>query len=262
MPARGCGWRASASSGPRRCCFDWSSSTRLSLDDTVERRLPGLLPAGGRITLRQLLNHTSGLIDTNDVLRRPDMYLRQIEDPELRTKITAVTRRVTKDPGYEFSPRLWVELAAALPLLLPPGSAYHYSNIGYIVAGLVAERAGGGTLPTLFRRQIITPLHLSASAYDPHARISGPHASGYRVAANGGLTDTTTWTFGLGANGGIVSNARDEARFLTKLMRGELLAARPTRRAEEAVRPEQLRPRHGRRQERLRGGRVRAQRRR
>jgi D-alanyl-D-alanine carboxypeptidase len=196
---------------------------RLSLDDTVESRLPGLLPAGGRITLRQLLNHTSGLIDTNDVLRHPDMYLRQVKDPELRTKITAVTRRVTKDPGYEFSPRLWVELAAALPLLLPPGSVYHYSNIGYIVAGLVAERAGGGTLPSLFRRQIITPLHLSASAYDPHARISGSHASGYRVAANGGLTDTTTWTFGLGANGGIVSSARDEARFLTTLMRGELL---------------------------------------
>ena len=94
------------------------------------------------------------------------------------------------DPGYEFSPRLWVELAAAVPLLLPPGSAYHYSNIGYIVAGLAAERAGGGTLATLFRRQIISPLRLSASAYDPHGRIIGPHASGYRVASDGRLTDS------------------------------------------------------------------------
>ena len=116
-----------------------------------------------------------------------------------------------------------MELAAALPLLLPPRSAYHYSNIGYMVAGLVAERAGKQRLPTLFRTQIIAPLHLASSAYDPHSRITGAHAHGYRVAANGKLTDTTTWTFGLGANGGIVSDAADEARFLTSLMRGALL---------------------------------------
>ncbi len=53
---------------------------RLSLDDTVERWLPGLLPAGHRITLRQLLNHTSGLIDTNDINQHPTRYLGQIKD--------------------------------------------------------------------------------------------------------------------------------------------------------------------------------------
>ena len=197
---------------------------RLSLDDTVERWLPGLLPAGHRITVRQLLDHTSGLIDTNDITQHPTLYLGQIKDQALRAKIATIQRRAAKDPGYEFSPQLWVEFAAALPLLLPPRSAYHYSNIGYMIAGLVAERAGKERLPTLFRTQIIAPLHLTSSAYDPHSRITGAHAHGYRVATNGRLTDTTTWTFGLGANGGIVSDAADEARFLTSLMRGALLA--------------------------------------
>jgi D-alanyl-D-alanine carboxypeptidase len=196
---------------------------KLSLDDTVEHWLPNLLPYGSRVNLRQLLNHTSGMIDSNNIIQHPDLYLHQIKDQALRAKIIAVVKKSQKDPGYEFSRRLWVQFAGAIPLLLPPGSAYHYSNIGYIVAGLVAERAGGQALPALFDREIISPLRLASAAYDPHSRISGPHAHGYQVAANGKLTDATTWTNGLGANGGIVSDAADEARFLTALMQGKLL---------------------------------------
>jgi len=54
--------------------------------------------------------------------------------------VTAISKRLAADPGYEFSPTVWVEIAAALPLLAKPGTTYHYSNIGYIVAGLAAER--------------------------------------------------------------------------------------------------------------------------
>ena len=91
---------------------------RLSLDDTVERWLPGLLPAGHRITVRQLLNHTSGLIDNNDINQHPTLLPRPDQGSALRAKIAAIHKRAAKDPGYEFSPRLWVEFAAALPLLL------------------------------------------------------------------------------------------------------------------------------------------------
>ena len=48
---------------------------RMRLDDTVERWLPGLLPYGSRISVRQLLGHTSGLIDDNDIGRAPAAYL-------------------------------------------------------------------------------------------------------------------------------------------------------------------------------------------
>ena len=196
---------------------------RLSLDDTVERWLPRLLPYGKRITIRQLLNHTSGLIDSNDIVHSPNRYLARVKDPALKAKLVAIGKRWEKDPSYEVSPRVWVEFAAALPLLLDPGAAYHYSNIGYDVAGLVAVRAGHADLATLFRRQIIQPLNLTTAAYDPHSRITGPHAHGYSVAANGKLKDTTTWTMGIGAGGSMISNAADEARFLVSLMRGKLL---------------------------------------
>jgi D-alanyl-D-alanine carboxypeptidase len=196
---------------------------KLSLDDTVQQRLPGVLPYGRRITVRQLLNHTSGMVDSNDIVHFPQRYMRQIKDPALRAKVTAISKKLAESPGYEVSPRVWVAIAAALPLLLDPGSVYHYSNIGYDVAGLIAERVGRAGLATLIRREITGPLGLRSAAYDPHSRITGPHAHGYRVAQDGKLTDTTTWTMGIGAGGSMVSDAADEAGFLTGLMRGKLL---------------------------------------
>ena len=196
---------------------------RMHLDDTVARWLPGLLPYGDRITVRELLNHTTGMIDSNDLANDPTRYLRQVKDPALRAKILRVAHRLERNPGYEFSSRLYVEWAAALPLQYAPGTTYRYSNIGYVVAGMIAERVGQAGLATLTRRRITQPLHLTASAYDPHTRIAGAHAHGYRVAGTGKLTDATTWTEGLGANGGIVSDAADEAHFLQALMRGHLL---------------------------------------
>jgi D-alanyl-D-alanine carboxypeptidase len=197
---------------------------KLRLDDTVERRLPGLLPYGARITIRELLDHTSGMVDTNDITHDPALYLRRVRDPSLRARVLAVGRRLEADPAYEFPSRLWVELAAELPLEAAPGTTYHYSNIGYMVAGLVAEHAGGADLATLTRKLILEPLHLTSAAYDPAATIAGEHAHGYRVVSSGALTDTTTWTTGLGANGGVVSDAADEATFLQAVMRGRLLA--------------------------------------
>jgi D-alanyl-D-alanine carboxypeptidase len=197
---------------------------KLALGDTVARRLPGLLPYGRRITLRQLLNHTSGMVDTNDIAANPALYLGLAQDRALRARLTSVSRRVAADPGLEFSPRLWVEFAAALPLLHPPGTTYHYSNIGYIVAGLVTERVTGETLADLIRTRVGERLGLDSAAYDPHSVIRGDHVHGYNLAASGKATDATTWTAGLGANGGIVSDAADEGRFLTALMRGTVLA--------------------------------------
>jgi D-alanyl-D-alanine carboxypeptidase len=190
---------------------------RLRLGDTVERWLPGLLPYGSRITLRQLLDHTSGMVDTNDITHDPT-YLGRVRDPVLRHRIAAVAARLAKDPAYAFSPRLWIAFAGALRLEHPPGTTFHYSNIGYMVAGLVAERAGGAGLASLFRSRINEPLGLRSAAYDPQPRISGDHARGERIGADGALRDTTTWTVGLGANGGIVSG--DGRRVAVLLLNG------------------------------------------
>jgi len=195
---------------------------KMRLTDTVAHWLPGLLPYGNQITVLQLMSMTSGMIDTNDFYARPAYYISRIKNPTLRAIVLAAGRRARTDPAYPTT-REWIDAAAGVGLLYEPGSTYHYSNIGYMVAGLIAAEAGGADLATQFRQQIIDPLHLTSARYDPAPNITGPHAHGYSISPKGKLTDATTWTSGLAANGGIVSDAADEAHFLQALVRGEIL---------------------------------------
>ncbi|HEX7525075.1 MAG TPA: serine hydrolase domain-containing protein [Gaiellaceae bacterium] len=197
---------------------------KLRLDDTVERWLPGLLPDGGRITVRELLNHTSGLIDNNDITTDPLGYIGKVRDPTLRSEILGTYRREQADPTATAPPIFFARFAAALPLRSTPGTTYHYSNIGYEIAGLIAARAGGAPLATLFRQRIIEPLDLSSAAYQPQGEISGAHPRSYSLRLNGTLVDATGWyRLGEGGDAGIVADAADEGHFLTALMQGRLL---------------------------------------
>jgi D-alanyl-D-alanine carboxypeptidase len=197
---------------------------KLRVTDTVARWLPGLLPYGKRITIRQLLTMSSGLIDNNDFTNASDSgkraYLFRVRDAGLRKRLLATAALVNRNPAAVVPPMLWVRWAAWQPLLFPPGTLSHYSNIGYDILGLIAARAGGKALPTLYRERIFKPLGLRATAYDPQGPISGPHANGYGIAPNGTQIDTTDWHWGVGAEGGIVSDAKDTATFLAALMHG------------------------------------------
>lgn len=196
---------------------------KLRLDDTVERRLPGMLPYGDEITIRQLLTHRSGIVDNNDVGKAPERYIARVRDPAARAGFARLARRLAADPSLEFPSTVWIKLAAWQPLLFRPGSDFHYSNIGFELLGLIAARASGETVPALYRERIFEPLGLEHTAYDPQGPIGGPHAHGYVVAVNGTLTDATAWHGGIGAEGGLVSDASDTAAFLTDLMQGRLL---------------------------------------
>jgi D-alanyl-D-alanine carboxypeptidase len=203
---------------------------RLRVADTVARWLPGLLPYGNRITIRELLTMSSGLIDTNDFTNASDSvkrtYLARVKDAKLRQQLLATAALVDGNPAAVVPAMVWVRWAAWQPLQFTPGAGYHYSNIGYDVLGLIAVRAGGKPLATLYREQIFEPLGLHATAYDPQGPIAGPHARGYAIEPDGTQIDTTEWHWGIGAGGGIVSDAEDTATFLTALMRGELLDRR------------------------------------
>lgn len=196
---------------------------KMRLDDTVARWLPGLLPYGSQITVRELLNHTAGLTDRNDIEEGPDLYIRQVRDPAFRAELLRLKKRAGRNPAIVFSPLIWVRFVAALPLRTQPGTEWHYSNVGYEIAGLIAERVAGKPLATLYRERIIEPLHLDSVAYDPQGDINGEHPRGYFTRPNGALVDATDFHGGVGAEGGIVSDARDEARFLSALMQGKLL---------------------------------------
>jgi D-alanyl-D-alanine carboxypeptidase len=196
---------------------------KLRLGDTVERWLPGVLPYGGKLTIRQLLTHRSGIVDNNDIGKAPERYIARVRDPAARADFVRLARRLAADPSLEFPSTVWIRLAAWQPLLFRPGSGFHYSNIGFELLGLIATRASGETMPALYRERIFEPLGLERTAYDPQGPIAGPHAHGYSVATGGALTDATAWHGGIGAEGGLVSDAADTAAFLTALMRGKLL---------------------------------------
>jgi D-alanyl-D-alanine carboxypeptidase len=198
---------------------------KLRLDDTVDKWLPGLFPYGKRITIRELLNHTSGMVDDNDLRARPGYWLAQIHNPTVRRQFLALAQASTENPAITVSPELEMRVAAALPLLFPPGNDYHYSNIGYKTAAAIAEKAGHASLAALYRRVIIDPLKLTSAGYDPTAAIAGTHALGYIVAPggtarpNGGAGEG-----GPAGSGGIVANAHDEARFLVALVQGRIVS--------------------------------------
>jgi CubicO group peptidase (beta-lactamase class C family) len=110
---------------------------KLSLDDHVAKYLPGI-SGGDRITLRQLLNHTSGIQDF-----WPQDY-----------SFEAMSRPTT--------PQGIVDVWAKKPLDFAPGDQWQYSNTGYVVAGMIAEKVSGQPLVSYLTRKIFKPLGMTS----------------------------------------------------------------------------------------------------
>lgn len=178
---------------------------RLRLSDPVERWLPGLVPDGHAITVRQLLSHTSGLPD-------------YVDDEQLIV-----------DRDRHWQPRELVALALAPPAAsaLPRGS-YAYSSTNYIILGLLAERVGGADLESQLRERLFEPLGLQATSFAP-GEARGQYVHGYRPPSHQGIvTGPPVDTDGepawwLWAAGGIVSTSGDLQRFFAALLGGEVL---------------------------------------
>ncbi|MFD9733851.1 serine hydrolase domain-containing protein [Umezawaea sp. NPDC059074] len=175
---------------------------RVDLDAPVERYLPGLLPDGGRVTVRMLLQQTSGLHDYADDV--PDDF------EAIRFK--------------HWTPREVLALATAKPLDFPPGTAWKYSNTNYVVAGLLIEKVTGEPYARAVEQRITTPLRLrDTSVPGDRTGIPGPHAHGYRRIGDR-VVDITRLNASVGqAAGEMISTTADLDRFLKAVARGELL---------------------------------------
>ncbi|WP_344598136.1 serine hydrolase domain-containing protein [Streptomyces violaceusniger] len=203
---------------------------KVRLDDPVEKWLPGLVKGGADITVRMLLNHTSGL---GDFLLTPE-FLPSLTGQERRTwrpeDLLAITPE--QDPPAE------------------PGEKYSYSNANYAALGLILEKATGRSLAELIEQKITKPLGMKDSYLATNADWSTgkQHVTGYEPDAErlkdilsptvdlpegvgfvgperpGSNVDTAaidpSWA---GAAGAMVSTAQDWQRFLTALMSGRLL---------------------------------------
>ena len=160
---------------------------KLKLNDTVEDIVPGLLPQGNRITIRDLLSHRSGLYDlSRDHLPPP--------------------RRMTDDS--------LIDAAAAHPLEFPPGTSGIYSNAGYEVLARVVERITGKSLAEAMAINVFGPAGMSDTKL-----LGPPTVLGY----NDSKVIADPYLRFISAAGGVVSTVADIDRFYTALWRGDLL---------------------------------------
>ncbi len=183
----------------------------LQLDDTVEEWLPGAVPNGTAITLRQLLNHTSGLPNYT-------------ANGSFLSAFSANRRRI-------WSPLELLGYASG-PLEFAPGSSWAYSNTNYVLLGLVIETATGRPLADELRARIFGPLNLSHTTLPTALAMPSPCAHGYMRPGNGLIAipgkwlDVTAWhPSWIWAAGAIVSTAADVARFYSAVSSGRLLPA-------------------------------------
>jgi D-alanyl-D-alanine carboxypeptidase len=181
---------------------------KLRLNDTVERWLPGLVPNGGKITIRQLLNHTSGLADHE-------------RDPEVLAPYQS------GNLGYYWSPIRLVKIAVSRATHFPPGETKvaSYSSTNYVIAGLIVHRATGYKIETELKRRIFQPLHLTGTSYPTReTQLPSPYAHGYFLLGQPPLSDLSGFSPSLsGAAGAIVSTVDDVATFYRALLSGRLL---------------------------------------
>ncbi|MER5991396.1 serine hydrolase domain-containing protein [Streptomyces viridosporus] len=168
---------------------------RLSLSDTVEEHLPGLVRGAGNngraLTLRSLLNHTSGLHD----------FSADTAGAVPVTPLQAVRIALTHSPAGR--------------------GRFSYSNTNYVLLGLVVEQVTGRSYAVEAEHRIITPLRLTGTSF-PGSRRSLPRPYGRAYAADG--TDVTLLDPRVaGAAGELVTTLADLDRFYAALLGGELL---------------------------------------
>jgi D-alanyl-D-alanine carboxypeptidase len=138
---------------------------KIGLDDPVARYVAGV-PAGDRITIRELLNMTSGLFNTT-------------EDDGLNAALDA-------DPDRDWTDRELFRIAFSHPSYFAPGTSFHYANTNYDLLGFIAEKVGEQPLATLMHRGIFAPLGLRDTVLPPRGSLTipAPFGHGYNFGTN------------------------------------------------------------------------------
>jgi D-alanyl-D-alanine carboxypeptidase len=185
---------------------------KVELDAPIEKYLPGVVRGegidGSKITVRQLLQHTSGLPNYTDHLGLD--------------RFSQVRHRY-------FQPRELLDVALAHPALSAPGEKWHYSNTNYVLAGLLIERVTGRPVAEQVTERVIDRAGLRQTTWPGvgDQTVSGRHPHGYGLTDNDpGVVDLTeldpSWGW---AAGQLISTPGDLGRFFGALLGGKLLPA-------------------------------------
>ncbi|MEU1430019.1 serine hydrolase domain-containing protein [Nocardia sp. NPDC005746] len=187
-----------------------TSEGSLTLDDTLERWLPDVVRGNGndgaRITLRQLLQHTSGIHDDLPGYTTPAEYYQQRHDTY--TPAQLIARAMAHAPDFA------------------PGSSWQYSNTGYILLAEIIQRATGRPAHTEIENRIVTPLGLHGTRWlGDSPTLPEPHARAYQFFGPGSEVDVTDQIALEPENLSWVTTTEDENTFFRALLGGRLLPA-------------------------------------
>ncbi len=173
---------------------------QLHLDDPVRRWLPSLPQTDSAVTLRQLLTHTGGLVDYEELI--PPGTTEQVSDND-------VLRMLSGSSQTYFA----------------PGSAYRYSNTGYVLLGLVVEQASGLSLPLYLSQNIFQPLHMDHTLmYMRGGPEVTDRAYGYSEENGDWIRTDQSVTSATRGDGGIYSSIDDLAKWDAALYDDRLLS--------------------------------------
>jgi D-alanyl-D-alanine carboxypeptidase len=177
-----------------------AAERRLSLNDSVQQLLPGVINAPGynpaKITVRQLLQQTSGILD-------------YVDKPGFLTP---------QGLAQTWQPQQLVDIALRLG---PPARGWLYSNTNYILLGMIIQKVTGQSPMTEISRRILEPLGLHATSFPlTSTQIPAPYAHGYygSLDVTNAVNPSAPWT-----SGAMISTVGDVARFYRALLTGRLL---------------------------------------
>ncbi len=168
---------------------------KLSLGDPLGKFLPTFPEPGRSATVAQLLNHTSGI-----------------------RSMTSLGPRYWAQAGREIEPADLVAIFANEPPDFPPGTDYKYSNSGYVLLGLVVEKASGMPWGAFVTKRLLVPLGLSATRDGQTADLVPGRAHGYSRKKGDGFENAWGVNLTQGyAAGALLSTAGDIATWIRRL---------------------------------------------
>ena len=175
---------------------------KLTLDDDITTWLPDFETHGNKVTLRHLLNHTSGIANLGEM-------------QELRAMRLMRNPTVTRDDVYKVINRH--------PFQFPTGKMEIYSNTNFWLLGLVIEKASGVTYEDYVEKMIFEPLGMTRSMYCNNSEQVARRASGYGMRSGRPILVPPIVHTGTYAGGAICSTAEDVITWLKALHGGKVL---------------------------------------
>ncbi len=178
----------------------------LSLDDTVEKWLPGLIPDGSLMTVKMLLSHKAGVYNV--------------------TELTPFWLKLLENPGKTWESSEILDMVRSLTPRFTPGTDFSYTNTGYYVLGMIVEAATGKTLSEESENRVFAPHGLTRTRLARNGFMDEPRSHGHTwLPTTETVVDNTDWNLSWDwTAGAAVSTGTDMLNLATALFSGAIVS--------------------------------------